>query len=358
VTYLLVKYSLDGQAGVGVTAGTTDGAVEEWQAQQFADQVQNQLTANLLHSLLTMGGIALALVGATAIGFGYLLAGRILRPIQRITETAQRVSGGSLANALGSPKRIQLDGPHDELKKLADTFDSMLERLARAFDSQRRFVANASHELRTPLAINRTLVEVALRRREATDDARRLGEALLVVNARHQRLIDGLLTLANGENTVVRRTPVDLHDVAVHVIAVSGQEAAEAGIDVQADLAAAPTAGDAVLVERLVQNLLENAIRHNHAAGWLSVATRRATTGEAELVVANTGPAVPPYEVATLFEPFRRLEVDRVGSDHSAGLGLSIVRAVATSHGGRVSAQPRDGGGLIVTVRLPAAAPP
>ncbi|WP_198679260.1 sensor histidine kinase [Thermomonospora amylolytica] len=301
-----------------------------------------------LNSLLTQGGIALGAVGAAAVGLGWLMADRALRPVHQVTETARRV-----AHSHNLTERIGYDGPRDDVKELADTFDDMLSRLARSFDAQRRFVANASHELRTPLAINRTLVDVAVRRADATEDVRRLGESLLVVNARHERLIDGLLTLAGSENAVVERTPVDLADVAAHVLDLAGTEAGERGVTVRRTLGRAVTAGDPVLMERLVQNLVENAIRHNVARDGVIEVTTRWWPGFAELTVRNTGPVVPPYEIETIFEPFRRLRGDRVGSERGAGLGLSIVRAIATAHGGEVTAAPRDGGGLVVTVRLP-----
>ncbi|WP_141576312.1 cell wall metabolism sensor histidine kinase WalK [Actinomadura sp. WMMA1423] len=303
-----------------------------------------------LNALLTQGGIALGLVGAAGLGFGWLLADRALRPVHAITETARRV-----ARSHDLTERIAYEGPRDDVKELADTFDTMLGRLARAFDGQRRFVANASHELRTPLAINRTLVDVAVRRPDATDDVKRLGESLLVVNGRHERLIDGLLTLAGTENVLVDAGPLDLADVASHVLRQAALEARTRGLTTDRLLGPAPTSGDPVLVERLVQNLVENAIRHNRDGGEVHVATR-GRDGRAELVVTNTGPVVPAYEVETIFEPFRRLGNDRVRSDRGSGLGLSIVRATATAHGGTVTAAPRPEGGLVVTVRLPARA--
>ncbi|MFB4311503.1 sensor histidine kinase [Actinomadura sp. GTD37] len=304
-----------------------------------------------LNALLTQGGVALGLVAAAGLGFGWLLADRALRPVHAITETARRVARGQ-----DLTERIAYEGPRDDVKELADTFDTMLGRLARAFDGQQRFVANASHELRTPLAINRTLVDVAVRRPDATDDVKRLGESLLVVNGRHERLIDGLLTLAGTENVVVDAAPLDLAEVAGHVLEQSAPEVRARGVRTDRRLGPALTSGDPVLVERLVQNLVENAIRHNHDGGDLAVATR-GRDGWAEIAVTNTGPVVPGYEVETIFEPFRRLGNDRVRSDRGAGLGLSIVRATATAHGGTVTAAPRPGGGLTVTVRLPSRVP-
>ncbi|MEU6036309.1 HAMP domain-containing sensor histidine kinase [Actinomadura sp. NPDC047616] len=367
LTYFLVKSTVAPPKGpvesgklayYGQTAPTTanrgfmdvppDTLISSREAQAVFVRVKDDSQQEILNSLLTQGGIALAVVTAAAFGLGWLFTDRALRPLHAITETARRV-----ARSHNLTERIAYRGPRDDVKELADTFDTMLERLARAFDGQRRFVANASHELRTPLAINRTLIDVALRRPDATDDVRRLGESLLVVNGRHERLIDGLLTLAGSENEVTDTSPLDLADVAAHVLDQAAAEASARGVGASRALAAAPTAGDPVLVERLVQNLVENAIRHNHEDGSLSVVTRR-RGGWAELVVSNSGPVVPPYEVETIFEPFRRLGTDRVRSDRGSGLGLSIVRATATAHGGTVTAEPRAGGGLVVTVRLPA----
>ncbi|WP_289009420.1 HAMP domain-containing sensor histidine kinase [uncultured Thermomonospora sp.] len=316
------------------------------------NQAEQDYQQDTLNALLTQGAIGLALVCGVTIGLGWLMADRVLRPVHQVTETARRV-----AHSHNLTERIAYQGPRDDIKELADTFDMMLARLARAFDAQRRFVANASHELRTPLAINRTLVDVAVRRPDATEDVRRLGEALLVVNARHERLIDGLLTLAGSENAVTDRTPVDLSDVAGHVLDLAEAEAREHRPTVHRDLGQAPTEGDPVLLERLVQNLVENAVRHNVAEGGEIRLATRGGPDSVELTVSNTGPVVPPYEIETIFEPFRRLRGDRVGSERGAGLGLSIVRAIATAHGGEVLAEPRDGGGLTVTVRLPGRQP-
>ncbi|WP_433179270.1 sensor histidine kinase [Actinoallomurus sp. CA-150999] len=317
------------------------------QAQGMLVKAKEASSRQMLNSLLTQGAIALAAVGAAALGLGWMFAGRALRPIHKITETARRV-----AHSRNLTERIAYAGPRDDVKELADTFDTMLERLARAFEGQRRFVDNASHELRTPLAINRTLIDVAVRRPDASPDVKRLGESLLVVGDRHERLIEGLLTLAGSENTVVDTAPLDLADVAGHVLDQAKTELENRGLTVHRALGRAPTEGDPVLVERIVQNLVENAIRYNVDGGEVRLATRR-HEGGTELVVVNTGPVIPAYEVETLFEPFRRLRSDRVRSDRGTGLGLSIVRAIATAHRGAVTAAPRAGGGLAVTVRLP-----
>jgi signal transduction histidine kinase len=362
VTYLLVKQNLEtrgffGFGGPGVADRVPEifrnRATPEALAGIQADlrREQEAFRNQTLDSVLTQGGIALGIVGVAAIGFGWLVADRVLRPVHRITDTAARIASSGSAGQ-GLHERIALAGPRDEITKLADTFDEMLERLDRSFDGQRRLIANASHELRTPLAINRALIEVAMTRPDAPEQTRQLGESLLATNARHERLIDGLLTLADSENAVTERSAVDLSDVAEHVAAASAAAATDAAVEVSTQLAPAATTGDPVLLERLVQNLVENAIRHNHAGGWVQVATRTAF-GRAELAVANTGPAVPPYDIDTIFQPFRRLSGERASADRGFGLGLSIVAAVARAHGGTVSAVPRDGGGLVVTVSLP-----
>ncbi|MEV5570478.1 HAMP domain-containing sensor histidine kinase [Spirillospora sp. NPDC052269] len=340
-----------GGKGSGVVGSGNLGMKTAYLVQQKrVGGAANDFQKATLESVLTQGAIALGLVALVALGLGWLMADRALRPVQRITETARRV-----ARSHDLTERIGYDGPRDEVRELADTFDTMLGRLSRSFDGQRRFVANASHELRTPLAINRTLVDVAVRRRGASEDVRRLGESLLVVNERHERLIDGLLTLAGGENEVTERTPLDLADVAEHVVdlaAAANGEAADRDVTVRGELAPAPTDGDPVLLERLVQNLVENAVRHNHQGGTCRVMTG-VHDGWTELAVTNTGPVVPAYEMETIFEPFRRLGAERVRSDRGSGLGLSIVRAVAGAHGGTAVASPNPGGGLRVTVRLP-----
>ena len=318
-------------------------------AAQAERERQETLRGMLVWSLVSLGA-----VGVAAGGFGWLLAGRALQPLQNVTATARRVAERSLH------ERIALDGPPDEIKELADTFDAMLERLDRAFDGQRRFVANASHELRTPLAINRTLIEVALDDPDVPDTTRKLGETLLEVNRRNESLIDGLLVLAKGEQRLDTHARVDLADIAHRAITTAVPAAREAGIQINSDLVHAYVVGDPALLERLAQNLVDNAVRYNIAErGWVHVSV----TGGARysrLSVVNTGPVVAPFEVDGLFEPFRRLasseritEGGKAVSSRGAGLGLSIVRSVAIAHGGDVRADTRPDGGLVVTVTLP-----
>lgn len=333
-------------------AGVDTPAIDE--NIRLLQEQRHQLHEAATTSLLTQGGIALGLVAGAAAGFGWLVAGRVLAPLHQVTATARRIATAPAAGR-GLHERIALRGPDDEVKELADTFDTMLERLDRSFDGQRRFIANASHELRTPLTVGRALVELAMNRTSASPDTRQLGDSLLQINARHEQLITGLLLLATSENELTDRRPVDLADVAAHVVAQTTAQAGKAGLTMHEKLDETATIGDALLLERLVYNLVENGIRYNIGeGGWVRVVTRIDAGGQVEVQVSNTGPAVPPYEVPALFEPFHRLATDRVVTAKGAGLGLSIVRSVAATHGGRATAQAREGGGLVVTVTLPA----
>ncbi|MEV0478310.1 sensor histidine kinase [Streptomyces prunicolor] len=253
--------------------------------EKWMDAQRDHWRAEAGTSLLTQGGIALGVVGCAAAGFGWLVAGRVLAPLHRVTDTARRIAGAPAADR-GLHERIALRGPDDEVKDLADTFDTMVERLDRSFDGQRRFVANASHELRTPLTLGRALVEVAMHRKSASDDVKQLGENLLEINARHERLITGLLLLASSENELADRLPVDLADVVAHVVGQTTAEADRAGVAVEDKSAEATTLGDALLLERLVHNLVENGIRHNTGErGWVRVTSRAHDTDRVELEV-------------------------------------------------------------------------
>jgi signal transduction histidine kinase len=305
--------------------------------------------SEILHSLVWQSLLALAVVAIVALVFGWLMAGRALRSVRHITDTARRVAGSNLH------ERIALDGPQDELKELADTFDAMLERLDRSFGAQRRFAANASHELRTPLATNRTLLEVAVARHRVPAELREVIDAVLAANARSELVLDGLLTLARSESQAIDRLPVDLSDIAAGAVEETAGEAAAAGVTVDAEPEPAPTTGDPVLLERLALNLVRNGIRHNQPGGWVAVSTRTAGPGRVELMVGNSGPPVPPDQVSSLFEPFRRLGGSRTGQLQGAGLGLSIVRSIVQTHGGHLDAAARPGGGLLVRVSLTAA---
>ncbi|MGV9321736.1 sensor histidine kinase [Streptomyces sp. NPDC003660] len=310
-----------------------------------------------LDNLLSRSLLALLGLAVIAFAFGYAMAGRVLSPLGRITRTARQVAGSDLS------RRIELDGPDDELKELADTFDDMLERLQRAFTAQQRFVGNASHELRTPLAINRTLLEVHLSDPNAPVELQQLGKTLLATNERSEQLVEGLLLLARSDNQIVERGPVDLAEVAGQAIDQVRGEAEARSVEIRSELEPAVVRGNGVLLERIALNLVQNAVRYNVApdeardgeaaeSGWVDVSTA-VQHGRAVLTVSNTGPVVPAYEIDNLFEPFRRLRTERTGSDKGVGLGLSIVRSVARAHGGHISAVPREGGGLVMRVTLP-----
>jgi signal transduction histidine kinase len=341
VTYVLAGQVLNTVFPSGIRIVGPGGVFD---AEAVKEQTLHMLLSRLLLGLIGVGIIAVVL--------GYFVADRALAPLQRVTTTARRLSESTLH------ERIALQGPEDEIKELADTFDAMLERLGQAFDSQRRFVANASHELRTPLAINRTLLEVALTDPEVSDDLKAVGRALLATNARHERLIDGLLLLARTERELTTRTTVDLSEVAATVLESVRKGDHLPEVTITTELTPARTIGDPVLLEHLIFNLVENAIKHNvdgvGEVGEVYVRTG-VLDGFAACQVENTGPVVPVYEMDRLFEPFRRLNTDRIESAKGAGLGLSIVRSVTNAHRGTVYATPRAGGGLIVTVRLPLA---
>ncbi|MQM28377.1 sensor histidine kinase [Glycomyces albidus] len=327
------------------------GEDPEAYAQDVRFLIAGEVWEDALYVIATQGGLALGLVGVATVALGWLVAGRMLRPIQGLTDTAARIAEAPAAGQ-GLHERIKVEGPQDELRELAETFNRMLERLDHSFDGQRSFISNASHELRTPLTVTRALLEVAVHRPGASADVRQLGETLLEVNARHERLIDGLLLLMRSDRELGERSYVDLADVAVHVAA----QTPAPGVAVTADCEEAPTRGEPVLLERLVQNLVENAVRYNLPEdGWVTVATRTDGT-RAVVEVANTGPVVPAFEVSGLFEPFRRLGTERLATaSKGAGLGLSIVRAIAEAHGGEATAKARPEGGLVVTVALPVA---
>ncbi|MEV6603847.1 ATP-binding protein [Kutzneria sp. NPDC051319] len=298
--------------------------------------IVNSLAAyrsSTLATLLIQSVAALLITTALAVLLGWLIAYRVLRPLHDITATARRLGAEDLG------RRIKLTGPDDELKELADTFDGMLDRLSRSFDSQRRFVANASHELRTPLALQRTLIDVAMLSEDVAPEMRLLGSRLVEANERTERILDGLLVLARSDRGLSSRVPVRLDHLVETVAATFA--------DVEVHAVERTVAGDPVLLERLVVNLIDNAVTYNRPGGWV-----RVEVGDA-LVVRNTGPRMDPETVESLFEPFRRGAPDRTGDAGHSGLGLSIVRSVALAHNGSATAGARPDGGLDVTIRLP-----
>ena len=333
------------QAGSVVTLA--DGSTKP------AIQWQNQLVDRASQELLVKGLIALFAIGIIGIAGAYAVAGRALKPLHRVTATAQRLGEETL------DQRIRYSGADDEVAELARTFDAMLDRLAGAFESQKRFVANASHELRTPLAVMRTEIDVTLSDDEAdVDEYRRMAKVVRNASERANGLVDALLVLARSEaqsgRRLVRKVPADLATSVHNALSAVRAEAERLKLDVSTDLKPAPVVGDPSLLDRLAGNLIENAIRYNHLLGRLWLRTD-SIDGQARLIVGNTGYEVEPVDVPGLFEPFRRGGWERTGS-RGSGLGLSIVRAVCDAHGGTVTAVAQPGGGLEVTVSLPGAA--
>jgi signal transduction histidine kinase len=309
----------------------------------FSAVVHGQRISDL-HQLELWSGIALGIMAVISALLGWLVAGRVLRPLRTITAATQQISEENLH------ERLALAGPRDELGQLADTIDGLLERLEGAFDAQRRFVANASHELRTPLTSARALLEMVLSDPEATTETfRRTCRQALEENEQQEQLIEALLALAHGQRGIDKREQFDLAAVTGEVLRAHELEAAAQGLLVDSSLEPVVIDGDRRLIERLVSNLVENAIRHNIQGGRLEVWVRDGT-----LVIENTGAAVADAEIDRLLQPFQRLAQQRVGYRDGIGLGLSIVSAVANSHGAALEIRPGDNGGLRVEVRFTA----
>jgi signal transduction histidine kinase len=312
--------------------------------------IANSQNATDLHHLLIYSWLALAIMAALSVALGWLVAGRVLRPIRTITATARSISATNLA------ERLALSGPDDELKELGDTFDGLLSRLEQFIQSQRQFVANASHELRTPLALQRTRIQLALTDPDAnTESLRAAHEQVLASGAQLERLITALLTLTRGQAGLTRREPFDLAMVAEQVLLSRENEARARSIELRSVLEPAPVTGDPRLAERLIANLADNALAYNARPGRIEVTTER--RGDvAVLSVTNTGPVVEAGAVGRLTQPFVRLATERTGHPDGSGLGLSIVQAIVNAHAGSLTIRPRPGGGLTVEVTFPSPA--
>ncbi|MGA4849581.1 sensor histidine kinase [Streptomyces sp. G5(2025)] len=367
LVYLLVQQGLDRSISTAVTTAVPRGPLPPWSAvpaptasatpARRMEGVPADIDRGLavtkeigdlageaaLSRLLTVSAIVFAVYAVLSIALAWWMAGRVLRPVAVITGTARRLSGANLH------ERIALDAPPGELKRLADTFDEMLDRMERLVGAQQRFAANAAHELRTPLAVQRAAAEIGL---AGEPDARRVAKIrskLISVADDSEHLIEGLLLLAASEQGLERREPVAL-DVLAHAVA-DGLAGEAARRDVTVSVRAEPLAveGDGVLLDRLTHNLVANAVRYNVPGGRVSVLVTRG----GGLEVSNTGPEVPPETVPRLFEPFRRLNERTHARGEGAGLGLSIVAAIARAHGAEVAAEANAGGGLTVRVRFP-----
>ncbi|MFC5820128.1 sensor histidine kinase [Nonomuraea harbinensis] len=321
---------------VSIDAATPDGATSGPVAE----------TGISLPQFLVGSAVALVLLVPVALALGWYVAGRFLQPLRAITGTAKSISAGDLH------RRLDLGEPTDELTELGHTLDDLFARLQAAFDAQRHFVANASHELRTPLAGLRTLLEVVLADPDADADTLRSAcREALALGEHQERLVQTLLELAVSERGAARWDTLDLARVAERVLAARRDQVAERDVDLAEHLAPAVTAGDLGLVESLVANLVDNAVRHNHRGGDIRITTGTSGT-QATLTVANSGPVIPGDQIPRLFQPFQRLAKDRHGR-HGYGLGLAIVHAVAHAHAD-LTATARPEGGLVVTVRFTA----
>jgi signal transduction histidine kinase len=311
--------------------------------------VGSQQRLSDLHQLIVESSIALAIMALISTGLGWLVAGRVLRPLRTMTAATQQISEANLN------RRLALDGPRDELRQLADTIDGLLERLEGAFDAQRRFVANASHELRTPLTAARALLEMVLTDPKATVTTYRTTcRQVLEESEQQEQLIDALLALAQGQRGIDCREQVDLAAIVSEVLRLQEPEARARGLDLRATLEPAAVSGDRRLIARLASNLVENAIRHNVPDGRVRVWVEN-DGGEATLAVANTGAPISADEVDRLMQPFQRLTRERTGQGDGFGLGLSIVAAIVDGHHATLDVRPGTTGGLRVEVRFPAA---
>jgi signal transduction histidine kinase len=345
---LAISYALTGGAGHGF-ADTVGGPAGPLPAGAAGTSLHGQGLSP--QQVLERSLIALAIMAAASVVLGWIVAGRVLRPVRTIAATARRISAGSLH------ERIAITAPDDEFKELGDTLDDLLGRLEASFNSQRRFVANASHELRTPLTVERTLLQVALADPDVTVAGLRSAcERVLTSGRQAERLVNSLLTLASTERGLDRHEPLDLAAITAKVIGSFSQQARAQNLDIRPALAPAAATGDPDLIECLVMNLVSNALRYNTAGGWVTIETGT-RAGAATVAVSNPGPAVPVNQIPRLFQPFQRLDgqwTRRTGH----GLGLAIVHAIATAHGAAIQARPRQTGGLGIEVRFPLPACP
>ncbi len=306
----------------------------------------------LMHRLLLSWGVALAVTAVLSIALGWLVAGRVLRPLRAMTAATQRISGQNLHQRLAVP------GPDDELKHLGDTIDDLLARLEDAFDAQRRFVANASHELRTPLTMMRTALDVATNKpAPPTPEVTALAGKVRLGLDKADRLVESFLTLARAQYSGAMRTrTASLDQLTAALVAGHRNVIGDQRLTVEQDLHHTFVHGNQALLTHLIDNLIDNAVRHNQPGGWIRVATVT-DADTARLVIENSGPVIDQSLVGELLQPFRRLAPDRTGTrDTGVGLGLAIVAAIVTTHRGCVDLDARPDGGLRVTVSLPLAA--
>lgn len=342
------KAAAQGKTGAAkpVAVPVSDEAACTYAYRAGVSQAVRAQNARTLSDLLLFSLLGLGVMTLVSGGLGWIMAGRVLRPVSAITGTARRASERHLG------ERVALGGPHDELKELADTFDDMLARLDTAFATQKRFVADASHELRTPLTVMRTALDVTMAKPQRSPES---VEAMVVKLRRSlghaEALIDALLTLAVSEQRIEGPEFVDLATLAEDVLEGARAAVEGAGLRLHTDLDPAETVGDQVLLERLLSNLLDNAVRYNVEGGWIAVRSGKSSS-RAFVEVANSGPVVDPDDIPALLEPFRRADGKSRGGE-GFGLGLAIVRSIAIAHNADLETQARTEGGLRVNVVLP-----
>jgi signal transduction histidine kinase len=318
------------------------------QAQNGGGLTPGQKAAEV-HHLVAVSAIALAIMAVISMVLGWIVAGRVLRPLRTMTAAARRISEDNMHERLAVP------GPGDELKDLGDTIDGLLGRLEDAFTAQRQFVSYASHELRTPLTLARTLLEMTLSDPRPTVAAyRKTCEEVLAAGIQQERLIEALLTLAHSQRGLDHREPVDLAAVVGKVLRAREPDATHRGLEMLASVSAAPALGDASLLERLADNLVENALRYNVPHGWVNIQVG-VSGGLPTLTISNTGPVIPADQTARLLQPFQRLPASRSADDKGLGLGLPIVAAITKAHHATLTAKPGPHGGLDIQIRFPAA---
>jgi signal transduction histidine kinase len=353
ITYLLVRRETEPVA-VMINSRNPDELLPAGRAPSDIPAYAQALRASAerqhdeqLQQLLLQSGIALSLMTGVSLALGWFVAGRVLAPLRTVTRRTRQISQHNLH------ERLTLQGPADELKELADTIDDLLARLEAAFDAQRRFVANASHELRTPLAMMRTSLDVAAGKPSLPRELRTLDVKLREGLDEADKLLESFLLLARAENTGIReRTPVSVRSLVEQALGSCSELIRERGIHVRSLRGDAAVAGEETLLGRLVENLIDNAVRHNERGGWVG-ASIEAAGGLCKLTIENGGERLDESKVQKLARPFRRLVADRTGARDGFGLGLSIVAAIAAAHDGRLELQARASGGLSAVIYLP-----
>jgi signal transduction histidine kinase len=362
LTYLLVRHNTPSfvlvkaphsshhrqlRLGIGsshpVTRSTQGQEIQQARAQAAHDQAAS------LHQLLVQSAIALGFMAVVSIALGWVVAGRVLRPLRMITSSTRDITEYNLH------ERLELEAPHDELRDLANTINDLLARLENAFGAQRRFVANAGHELRTPLTLMHALLDELLTDPDVTIDSfRATSRRLLSLSEEQAGLLEALLTLASSERGLDNHEQFDLAPFADELLLAAANQSERLGLQIHAELSPAPTSGDPVLAKRLVANLIDNAVQHNLAGGRIDVSTG-IRSGRPFVAVANTGPQIAADELERLFEPFQRLGAARTGQTTGHyGLGLSIVSAIACAHQATLKARAQPQGGISIEVALPA----